>query len=700
MLRSGAACIVRAARRDTPPMMEFVRNLIAWVGVHPNAATLVIGLVAFGESLAFVGLLVPGAVLMFAAGALIAGGTLPFWPIAVAAVLGAILGDGASYALGRHYRDHVRDLWPFAKHPELLERGERFFRRHGGTSIVLGRFVGPIRPIIPVVAGMLGMPPTRFYFTNFLSALGWAPAYLLPGMALGASLALAGEVAGRLATLLAILVVGIGLIIWLVRTLFRLIQPHAAEWGQHCLEWARAHRGMSWLIGDLLDPSGPASRALVLWTVLLIGGAWLLVGVTEDVVTGDPLAAANEALYQVLQALRTPLGDRIMIVFSQIGDWPVTTTTTVAALAWLLWRRSKRDAAYWLSAIAFALLTALSLKLLLKLPRPIDAYTGTDAYSFPSGHATMSVVIYGYLAVLGAHDLAMRWRWLPYAGATLLIGAIAFSRLYLGAHWLTDVAAGLGLGLAGVSVIAIARERHVKPSSAGGVLWVALCALLISLFWHARLSTATDLERYAVRRPVKTLQQSDWWQREWQAIPGRRIDLGGDREQPLNVQWSGSLPALREDLLAAGWQTPTPLTFSSALRWLAPDLPLGELPLIPRLHDGRPEALTLTFAPRSGGDRHLLLRFWPSPFRLEPGQHRLWVGTVTWLHVRRLPLMAFPSTTGDYDEAAAQLARGLGGVDSELRERTPTPAPTRSRLTLLMRPEPITDAAASETQRP
>ena len=679
--------------------MEFIRSLITWVGLHPGWAVVVIGLVAFGESLALVGLLVPGALLMFAAGALIASGALPFWPIAIAAVIGAIAGDGASYLLGRAYRDQVRTLWPFTRHPELLERGERFFHRHGGKSIVLGRFVGPIRPIIPVVAGMLGMPPARFYFTNILSALGWAPGYLLPGIALGASLALAGQVAGRLATLLGILVAGIWLTVWLVRVCFKFIQPHAAEWGQHWLEWARTHRGANRLIGDLLDPSVPASRAILLWIFLLIGGTWLLLGVTEDVLTGDPLVAASEALYQMLQGLRTPLGDRIMIVFSQIGDWPVTTTTTVAALAWLLWRRAARDAMYWLTAIAFAALAVLSLKLMLKLPRPIDVYSGADAYSFPSGHATMSVVIYGYLAVLGAHDLAVRWRWLPYAGATLLIGAIAFSRLYLGAHWLSDVAAGLGLGVAGVSVIAIARERHVQPSKGVGVLWVATAALLVSLVWHAELSTANDIERYAVRRPVKMLTEASWWAMNWQTVPSRRIDLGGEREQPLNVQWSGSLPALRRELLGEGWQSPTPLTFSSALRWLAPDLPLNEMPLVPRLNDGRAEALTLTLAPPADGTgRHLLLRLWPSAFRLEPGDRPLWVGTVTWLEIRHLPLIVFPLTTGEYDEAARQLAENVGHVQISLRPRNDAPPDARYRLTLLMRPAPATHAATDPSR--
>ena len=641
------------------------------MGVHPYLAGLVVGLVAFGESLAFVGLLVPGAFVMFGAGALIANGSLAFWPIALSAVAGAILGDGASYWLGFRYREHVRDLWPFAKHPGLLERGERFFFKHGGKSIVLGRFVGPVRPVIPVVAGMLGMPPLRFVLTNILSALGWAPGYLLPGMAFGASLALAGEVAGRLAALLGILLVAVWLIAWVVRLAFRFVQPHAADWGSRCLAWARGHRGANLLIGDLIDPAAPASRAVLLWIILLIAATWLFFGVIEDLVNQDPLVRANEAIYQMLQTLRTPLGDRIMIVFSELGDWPVTTATTIVALAWFVWRRARRDAAYWLTAIGFAWLVVVTLKLLLQLPRPVAAYSGANAFSFPSGHATMSVVIYGYLAVLGAHDLSTRWRWLPYAGGALLIAGIAFSRLYLGMHWLSDVAAGLGLGLAGVSVIAIARERHLKPYAAGGVLWVALAALLVSGVWHAGASAADDLQRYAVRVPTRAIAASDWLHAGWQALPAYRIDLGGEQEQPLNVQVGGSVDSLRETLVHGAWREPLPLDPRSALRWLAPGLPLAELPLIPRLHDGRAEALALTMTPEpSVPDTQLLLRLWPTSFRLEPGERPVWIGTITWLGIERLPLLRLPQTRGDFRDAEAELVKQLRALGLEAAARS------------------------------
>jgi len=133
-------------------------------------------LFALAESLAVVGLVVPGAAVMIVAGALIAMGGLHFWPVLLLAVAGAILGDGVSFWLGHRYRDQLRSRWPFYRHPAWLARGERFFYRHGGKSILFGRFVGPVRPIVPLVAGMLGMRAAAFYTMNVLSAMLWAPA--------------------------------------------------------------------------------------------------------------------------------------------------------------------------------------------------------------------------------------------------------------------------------------------------------------------------------------------------------------------------------------------------------------------------------------------------------------------------------------------------------------------------------------------
>ncbi|MGB5537854.1 MAG: DedA family protein, partial [Thiogranum sp.] len=187
-------------------MMEAaLTSLMEWIQAHPNWAGLFVLVVSALESFLVVGLFVPGTIVMFGIGAMIAAGSMELLPTLLWAAVGAVLGDGTSYFIGRFYHQRLRVIWPFRKYPKMIGRGVEFFHRHGGKSVVLARFVGPVRPLVPAVAGMLNMPAERFFLFNILSALLWAPAYILPGVLFGASLGIAAEIAGRLALLLATL---------------------------------------------------------------------------------------------------------------------------------------------------------------------------------------------------------------------------------------------------------------------------------------------------------------------------------------------------------------------------------------------------------------------------------------------------------------------------------------------------------------
>ncbi len=198
----------------------FVHPLMEWVAVHPNRAGIIIFLIAMIESLVIVGVLVPGAALLFGVGALIGIGTLELWPTLAWAAAGAIAGDGISFWLGYHYREQLHHIWPFKNHPKLFSRGEVFFHKHGGKSIAFGRFAGPIRAIVPTIAGMMAMSPLRFTIINIISALAWAPVYILPGAAFGTSLELASDVLIRLLSLLVVIALFVWFMVWLGKKLF------------------------------------------------------------------------------------------------------------------------------------------------------------------------------------------------------------------------------------------------------------------------------------------------------------------------------------------------------------------------------------------------------------------------------------------------------------------------------------------------
>lgn len=160
-------------------------NLIEWLGDHRQWLGLAIFLIALLESLAVAGLVIPGVFLLLAVTAMAGGGGMSFVAALTWAFCGAVLGDMLSFALGRFFHQDIRRLGLFRRHPQWIARGEIFFRRYGLFGIFIGRFVGPIRPIIPMIAGMLDMPTVRFVAINLLSALAWAPVYVTPGFLAG-----------------------------------------------------------------------------------------------------------------------------------------------------------------------------------------------------------------------------------------------------------------------------------------------------------------------------------------------------------------------------------------------------------------------------------------------------------------------------------------------------------------------------------
>jgi membrane protein DedA with SNARE-associated domain len=166
-------------------MDEIVQPMLAFIAAHSHWAAAIMFVTAFGESFAFVSLLFPGTTLLIAAGTLMSDGTLPTTPVLAGAVAGATLGDSVSYWIGRRFGGGIARLWPFSRRPEMLPGGVRFFQRHGGKSVFIGRFFGPMRAVIPLAAGLMAMPRGRFWVANLGSAVVWAPMLLFVGDAVG-----------------------------------------------------------------------------------------------------------------------------------------------------------------------------------------------------------------------------------------------------------------------------------------------------------------------------------------------------------------------------------------------------------------------------------------------------------------------------------------------------------------------------------
>ena len=163
------------------PFEHLLAEAVAFVHAHEAWAAPLCFALAFGESLFFLSLVLPATALLLAAGAMIGASGIGFWPIWLAAALGAALGDCVSYWIGHRFSGSVHKMWPLSRSPGLLLRGKAFFARWGTASIFIGRFFGPLRATIPLVAGLCAMPGARFQVANAASALVWAGVMLAPG---------------------------------------------------------------------------------------------------------------------------------------------------------------------------------------------------------------------------------------------------------------------------------------------------------------------------------------------------------------------------------------------------------------------------------------------------------------------------------------------------------------------------------------
>lgn len=160
--------------------MEYIQPLLDWIELNPNWLAFTVGVVAFIESFAIIGIVVPGVALLGALSAM--AGSLSLNPISIliGGAIGAWIGDNLSYWIGHFCRPWLEHHRWFHKYRPQLEKTKYFLDHKGATAVFVGRFLGPIRPFLPMVAGMMLMRPTLFLTLSTISTVAWAPFYLLP----------------------------------------------------------------------------------------------------------------------------------------------------------------------------------------------------------------------------------------------------------------------------------------------------------------------------------------------------------------------------------------------------------------------------------------------------------------------------------------------------------------------------------------
>ena len=201
-------------------MEQIVNEITLFINSNQEWAAFILGLLAMGESLLIVGVAIPATAIMLVVGGLVGNGTLDAGPVVFWGIVGAVVGDAISYYIGRILGPRIIHRWPLNKQRRAVARARHFFYRYGMLSIFAGRFLGPLRAILPTVAGVMKMRHARFQVANILSAIVWIPVMLLPGYLTGKSIGALGS-NGTNAGLVISFVLSVVIAVWITLTLIR-----------------------------------------------------------------------------------------------------------------------------------------------------------------------------------------------------------------------------------------------------------------------------------------------------------------------------------------------------------------------------------------------------------------------------------------------------------------------------------------------
>ena len=603
---------------------------INWLHTHPHWIGLITCLIAMTESLVVIGLIVPGAVMMVGIGTLVGAQVIPFTSTMLYGVLGAVLGDGISYWCGHHYHEHLRELWPFKKYPHWLHKGEAFFATHGTKSVFLGRFVGPVRPLVPVIAGMLNMPALRFYTANIISACIWSPSYMLPGIIIGqASREFGPQVASRfLLTVFAALIV-LAISAWLIKYLYQRSTQLIHILLQRAWSWLQNHYSSSYLYrycshAHLTTPYTLFGLIILMLILLVAFTLTAISALNQGVIT-----QWNEPVFYLLRSLRNPKWDQVMVAITLLGNsktiiplWGILSCAFVIKKQW----RILRD---WLLIGILAGSSILGIKYSFFSARPGQIMHVAVTSSFPSAHTSLACLCYGLLAVW--FNLQCRSNYVRHAitvSALTLITAVAFSRMYLGAHWLSDIIAAFLLAsffiTLGTLLYLRAGKQRLSIALLSTHLALGLC-LILPVQFHTKFQHY--IYNHTPAWPSHTMTVNTWWQDPQQPFALYLYSRTAKPIAPFNVQWLGELAHIKSHLVQQGWETPKKPALKDRILQLKAASTIHSQPFFSKLYQNQKPSLSL-IKYYGHADNALILQLWQANITLSDNALPLWIGTL------------------------------------------------------------------------
>jgi membrane protein DedA with SNARE-associated domain len=443
---------------DLQGLLEDLSNALgAWT-------YLIVGVFAFAETGAFVGLVVPGETVMLLGGAVAGQGAIDIYLLIAIAWFSAWAGDTTSFFIGRRLgRDFVLTHGPrFGIGHERFEKVEDYFARHGGKTIFIGRFISLVRAFAPFIAGSSGMRYRAFVPYSILGTGLWASAHILVGYFFSRSIESAAKYAGRGAFVLASAIVVIVAVVTAVRFL------RVEENRRRVSAWMEQHAATRWLVvltrrfrpqlqflWERVTPGGTFGLEFTSLMAIFAVAVFVLVSYTV-IVNGEPGPTPGDTTaFEIAERLRADWLTHLAKVFTQLGSSALTSALAFIAAVLLIARRRWAELGVLLGGVVLIFASVHEIKDAIDRPRPGGGLIGVSGSSFPSAHAAYST-FYVWLAV----TIVMRLRPGMARGALVVVAGIVLtalvglSRVYLNVHYLSDVSAGWALGAASFALCA------------------------------------------------------------------------------------------------------------------------------------------------------------------------------------------------------------------------------------------------------
>ncbi len=385
--------------------------------------------VAFVESLPVIGIVFPGIIVVVFLGFLASNGNdISFWMIAFFVNFGFIVGECISYIIGRYNLHHILLSHFSLFNTERLDSCRQFFKKHGGKSILVGRFVGVVRPFISLTAGLSYMPIWRFLFYTVVSTFLWSILYLIIGYTVGINTYLLNN----LTTVFSVIA-----LVCVVSGLFCYYVMRSKYWCEYIVNLQRICKKcfvnkyffISFILGVLS----------ISWTMLKING--LLVDVDTD-------------LLFLARSLHNETLTLLIIIITELGSFKIGVLVMLI-LSGYLYLKHKSLVSIIYTNVFFIVMCLLNsfIKIFFDISRPPleNRLVSAISYSFPSGHALVSMVVYGLMAYFLIHSLENGYlKIFVLSIFSVLILLIGFSRVYLQVHWPSDIIGGYLLGATGL----------------------------------------------------------------------------------------------------------------------------------------------------------------------------------------------------------------------------------------------------------